>query len=70
MQVVLMYQPIASVYFRSFAASSTLFILFSSRTFKYRSVQNISKSAFYTNRFDLARLGVLSCLDMFPITNF
>ena len=54
--VVLMYQPIESVYFRSVAASSFYFILFSftfmlsSQTFIDRSVQNTFKFVFYTNR--------------------
>ena len=53
-----MYQPIASVYFRSVAASSFLFhfILLSSQTFINRSVQNTFKFAFYTNHTRLILL--------------
>ena len=65
--VVLMYQPIASVYFQSVAASSFLFICFiSSFIWVYinRSVQNTITFAFYTNR------SRLSCWDKFPMTIF
>ena len=52
-QVVLKYQPIASVYFDPFSFKLFVyFVLFSSRTFNTQSVQNTFKSSFYTNRFD------------------
>ena len=61
-QIVLMYQPIASVYFRSLAASSFLFyfLVESSSTGQYKTHSSLHFILIYTGVDNLARLILLT----------